>query len=139
MPTQPRQQQPGQPDSRVGRLLRGGARQFPTLQPPGRADGGHVSVLHARRIAAVLRLRQSRARVSHRAPGERLRGKAHCRSVTCAGLQQPFSSSPLHVSANAWTSCPFKSTRQSPLTVGLIALQKIRITSVLVGRWSTLH
>lgn len=87
MPTQPRQQQPGQPDPRLGRLLWGGPRQFPTLQPPGRADGGPVSVLHTRRIAAVLRLRQNCARLSHRASRERLRGKAHLRSVT---LKQRF-------------------------------------------------
>lgn len=78
-PMQPGQQQPGQPHPPVGRLLRGAARQFPTLQPPGRADGRPLPVLHARRIAAVLRLRQNRARLSHRAAGEGLRGKAHHR------------------------------------------------------------
>lgn len=84
-PMQPRQQQPGQPHPPVGRLLRGGPRQLPTLQPPGRADGRPLAVLHARRVAAVLRLRQNRARFPHRAAREGLRGKAHHRSVTRLG------------------------------------------------------
>lgn len=112
---QPRQQQPGQPDPCVGRLLRGGPRQFPTLQPPGRADGGSVSVLHARWIEAILRFRQNRAGFPHRAPRERLREEAHHRSVTFAGFQQPFSAdkkaesgfscSLLCESADVWTRC----------------------------------
>lgn len=82
---QPRQQQPGQPRPPVGRLFRGGARQLPALQPPGRADGRPLPELHARRLAAVLRLRQKRARVPHGAAREALRGTAHHRSVRFTG------------------------------------------------------
>ncbi|XP_036002524.1 telomerase Cajal body protein 1 isoform X1 [Fundulus heteroclitus] len=76
IPEMPGQQQPRQPRPRVGRVLRQGACQLPTLQPPGRADGGPLAPLLAGRGAAVLRLRQNGAGLLHGASRQRLRGAA---------------------------------------------------------------
>lgn len=65
----------------MGCILRGGASQLPTLQSPGRADGSSLAVLLSRWRAALLRVWQNGQGLPHRAPGQRLWGATHNRSV----------------------------------------------------------